>query len=296
MPGSFYEFTTQILFPTVIFLVTFGMGLALTPRAFLDISKRPKVVLTGLAGQLILLPAVVFFFTMALNVPAPIAMGLILIAACPGGSSSNAIVFAIRGELALSVTLTAISSLCLLVTLPFWVKLGLLSYTPEDREVIVSAMEIVKRLLMVMATPIALGMLIRHFRTDFAIRLHTPMRRLSLFLLLMIISVSIYNVRDFLTAAIYPIMLYSLAVASILIASAYLLPRFLSFRKGERLALAIEIGVQNTVLAIFVGASVLGWDELTVTAIVYGLINYALIAGLIYLVKRQPQPLVVPAK
>lgn len=296
MPGSFYEFTTQFMFPAVIFLVTFGMGLALTPRAFLDISKRPRVVLTGLAGQLILLPAVVFLFTMALNVPAPIAMGLILIAACPGGSSSNAIVFAIRGELALSVTLTAISSLCLLVTLPFWVKLGLLSYTPEDREVIVSAIEIVKRLLMVMAMPIALGMLIRRFRADFAIRLHTPMRRLSLFLLLMIISVSIYNVRDFLTTAIYPIMLYSLAVAAIMIAAAYLLPRFFSFGKGDRLVLAIEVGVQNTVLAIFVGASVLGWDELTVTAIVYGLINYALIAGLIYLVKPQPHPLAVAAK
>ena len=289
MSVSFYQFTTEFLFPAVIFVVTFGMGLALTPQAFMGISKRPKVVLTGLVGQLILLPAVVLLFTILFNIPAPIAMGLILIAACPGGSSSNAIVFAIRGELALSVTLTAISSICILFTLPFWVQVGLLKYSPDDHEVMISALEIIKKLLLVMVTPIVLGMVIRHFFSALALKLHAPMRKLSLFLLLMIIAVSLYNVQDFLTSAIVPIALYSLAVAVTLIGIAYFLPRFLSFTQGDRIVLAIEIGVQNTVLAIYVGASILGWDELTVTAITYGLINYGLIGGLIYLVKPVSQ-------
>ncbi len=286
---TFYQFSVEILFPVVILIVAFGMGLTLTPGAFLDVVKAPKRVLVGVFGQLVFLPLIAFAFVSVINLAPVIAMGLILIAACPGGTSSNAIIFAVKGEVALSVMLTAFSSVLILVTLPFWIQFGLERYGLEDRVVSISFQQVIKQLFLYMILPLMIGMGVRRVAPTLAGRAETVFRTITIALFVLIIGVSIHNVGgETLSEMAVPVTLAALALSLILQLSAYFLPKLLQLSRRDRVTYAVEVGVQNTVLAIFVGATLLQWPELAIVAIIYGLVNYALIAGLLLVLKASP--------
>ena len=280
---DFATFSTQYLFPGVIFIVMFGLGLSLTPAAFANILRVPRAVAIGLGGQMIFLPAVAIALALLLPLPDPIRLGLVILAACPGGSTSNAIVFALKGETALSVTLTALSSVLSIVTIPLIVGLGFNLVTGDTTELAMPASAMMQRLFIMTGLPIILGMSLRALLPGPALASLRFFRVLSLILILTIIAISVRDAFHLLEDNALQILIGALSLVLLVVPGAYLLARLARLDIGKRIAITVEVGVQNTPLALVIGATLLGLPELNITPVAYGLLNY-LIIGILLLV------------
>ncbi len=275
------QVASTFVFPAVIAFVMFGLGLSLKKEDLIAIAKKPVSFIVGLGGQLIFLPAVAFAAALILPVPMAIIIGLILISLCPGGSTSNAIIFSIGGNVALSVSLTIASSLITLFSIPFLLAFAIDYFSVDAGAIAVPAAKIFKSLLLMTAIPVALGMIVGVKIPQFAEKAIPPLKKLSLILILMIIALSVYNAREFITEEIGTIILSAGSLSLAVVLGGYFLSRLFVPDLGNRLTIAVEIGVQNTPIAIFLGSSVLNMPELSIVAIAYGVFNYGLIALLI---------------
>ncbi len=275
------EAASTFVFPAVIAFVMFGLGLSLKREDLAAVAQKPVPFIVGLGGQLIFLPLVAFVAAMILPVPLAIILGLILVALCPGGSTSNAIIFSIGGNVALSVSLTIASSLITLFSIPLLLAFAIDYFGVEAGAISVPAAYIFKSLLMMTALPVAVGMIIGVKMPSFAEKAIPPLKKLSLVLILMIIALSMYNAREFITEEIGTIILSAGFLSVSVVLGGYFLSRIFVQDLHNRLTIAVEIGVQNTPIAIFLGSSVLGMPELSIIAIAYGVFNYGLIALLI---------------
>ena len=188
MEASFF---TQVLLPASLALIMFGMGLTLTVNDFQQLLKTPKAVSLGLFGQMICLPLMAFLLCLAFNVEAHIAIGLMVLAACPGGTSSNLLSHIARANLALSVSLTAITTVICVVSTPWLIKFSVDYFTILPDEPF-SLLKTSLSLLVITLIPIIMGMSVRHFALKFAMRTEGMFRHLSTFFLFtMIILITI---------------------------------------------------------------------------------------------------------
>ena len=188
MEASFF---TQVLLPASLALIMFGMGLSLTIADFKRLLNTPRAVSMGLFGQMICLPLMAFLLCLAFSVEPHIAIGLMVLAACPGGTSSNLLSHIGRANLALSVSLTAITTVICVVSTPWLIKFSVDYFTILPDEPF-SLLNISLSLLVITLIPIVIGMSVRHFALNFANRTEAFFRHLStLFLITMIILISI---------------------------------------------------------------------------------------------------------
>ncbi|MFU8814371.1 MAG: bile acid:sodium symporter family protein [Pseudomonadales bacterium] len=284
---DFATFSTLYLFPGVIFVVMLGLGLSLTPAAFVNIVRVPRAVAVGLLGQMAFLPAVAITLALVLPLPDPIRLGLIILAACPGGSTSNAIVFALRGETALSVTLTALSSLLSIVTIPLIVGFGFTLITGDGTELAMPAATMMQRLFVMTGLPIVLGMATRLLLPGPAEASLRFFRVLSLVLILTIIAISVNDALHLIEDNALQILAGALGLALLIVPGAYLIARLARLDAGKRVAITVEVGVQNTPLALVIGATLLGLPELNITPVAYGLLNYLFIGVLLLVLHRR---------
>lgn len=269
------------VFHAVIAFVMFGLGLSLKKQDLIAVAKKPLPFFIGLGGQLLFLPLVAFAAATVLPVQTAIALGLIVIALCPGGSTSNAIIFSIGGNVALSVALTIASSLITLFTIPILLSFALSLFGQEATAITVPAAKIFQSLLFMTAIPVTIGMIVGVKLPVFAERAIPILKKLSLILILMIIALSMYNARTFISEEIGTTILSAGLLSLVVVLGGYFLSRVFVRDLDSRLTIAVEIGIQNTPIAIFLGASVLGMPELSIVAISYGVLNYGLIALLV---------------
>ena len=263
-------FTTLV--PVMLFIMMMGMGLSLTLADLWRIVKYPKAALIGLVGQLLFLPLLAFGLANLLAVPPAIAAGGMLLAACPGGVTSNGYVFVSRGDVSLSVTLTAITSLLTIVTIPLIAWLAMQYYYGDSEYLDLPVLNIVGRLVLITALPVSLGMVIRHYAPIFADVAVEKVRQLSLALLIVIIVGatlgSWHTVRDhFLEAGLLAVCLNVIAMVS-----GWSVARFARLPAPQVISITYEIGVQNLSLAVMVAISILQKPELAILAVVYALI------------------------
>lgn len=275
------QLASTFVFPAVIAFVMFGLGLSLKKQDIVAVAQKPMPFFIGLGGQLLFLPLVAFIAVLVLPVPMAILLGLILVSLCPGGSTSNAIIFSIGGNVALSVLLTIASSLITLFSIPFLLVFAIDYFNVEASTIAVPAAYIFKSLLMMTALPVAVGMIVGVKLPKLAEKAIPPLKKLSLILILMIIALSMYNARAFVTEEIGTIIVSAAVLSVSVVLGGYILSRLFVRDIDDRLTIAVEIGVQNTPIAIFLGSSVLGMPELSIVAIAYGVFNYGLIALLI---------------
>lgn len=275
------QLASTFVFPAVIAFVMFGLGLSLKKQDIVAVAQKPMPFFIGLGGQLLFLPLVAFIAVLVLPVPMAILLGLILVSLCPGGSTSNAIIFSIGGNVALSVLLTIASSLITLFSIPFLLVFAIDYFNVEASTIAVPAAYIFKSLLMMTALPVAVGMIVGVKLPKLAEKAIPPLKKLSLILILMIIALSMYNAREFVTEEIGTIIVSAAVLSVSVVLGGYILSRLFVRDIDDRLTIAVEIGVQNTPIAIFLGSSVLGMPELSIVAIAYGVFNYGLIALLI---------------
>ncbi|MCU0944893.1 MAG: bile acid:sodium symporter family protein [Rubritepida sp.] len=277
---------TDLFLPLALFVIMFSLGLGLVPADFRRIAQQPRDFLAGLASQLVLLPAVAFAIALAWA-PAPaLAVGLIIIAAAPGGVTSNLLTRFAGGDTALSVTLTAVTSLAAIVTVPFVVFLALAHFDGGAAAAEMSMAGISIRMFLIVALPVALGMALRAARPALATRLEPPAGLLSGVLFAVVLAAAIWaeraNIPGYFAAAGFAALVLNLVMMAVAFWGAILL----GCGRPQRIALALECGLQNGTLAIAVVAA-LGLDAAhAVPAAIYSILMFVTALVFVALVRR----------
>lgn len=269
-------------------VLMFGMGLQLVGMDWLRLVRFPRAVLVGLIGQFVLLPGLAYLIVLAFSLPLAVAAGIVILAACPGGIGSNSICLLIRADIALSVTLTAVSSVLALVTVPLIVGLGLgIVYLNSGS--IIDANEIrlpleatVRQLLLVMVLPLSVGMLVRKYAKHWALRSEQWFRYGNLAVLLVLLLGAIAVGFDFLLKNFTVLMSVTLALNLGSLLGGYLLARASGLEPRQRYTVAIESGIQNAGVGLLIALNLLNRPDWVVVPAVYSLVMmctaFALIA------------------
>jgi BASS family bile acid:Na+ symporter len=278
---------TELFLPLALFVIMFSLGLGLVPADFRRVVAQPRDVLAGLASQVLLLPLVAFVIAL-LWAPAPaLAVGLIIIAAAPGGVTSNLLTRFAGGDTALSVTLTAVTSLAAIVTVPVVVFLALAHFDGGAATAEMSMLGISVRMFLIVALPVALGMALRAARPAFAARLEGPATRLSGVLFLLVLAAAIWAERANIGGYFAEAGLAALALNLLMMALAFWGAALLGCGRPQRIALSLECGLQNGTLAIAVVAA-LGLDAAyAVPAAIYSLLMFATALGFVAWARRR---------
>ena len=239
--------------PIALALLMLGLGASLTFRDFLNVFKRPKDFFIGFVCQLIILPLVGYSLIIMLKVPIELALGVMLIAAAPGGVTSNVLTKFADGDVALSISLTAFMSLVSIISVPFIIfqAIDLLNIDYVEKEI--SIIGISLKMFFVVTVPVILGMIIRKFAGEFINRNVRNIQRISIFLFL-VIFIAIYveewnSIVMFVTTA--GTVAFALNISMMIIG--YYVAKFLASGVAQRRCISLECGLQNGTLAVFVG-------------------------------------------
>ena len=268
------DFVTNRIVPAGLMLVMFSMGLTLTLRDFAMVARRPKLVGAGFVTHLFVLPSLAFLVGLIFQLSPERALGLFIVSLCPAGTTSNAMTFVGRGNVALAVILTALSAIVTVFTIPLvlswavpWFLAGAGRTVPH-----LDPVGMMFQLGLITLLPILVGMILRHFGPEFAARLARWLRPTAFVIVVVVIAFSVIvagrMVLDNLLGATPAI--YALNLAAI--AFGLLLGKALGANARDAMTLSIETSVQNVTLAIFLTLTALGSLPLAVTQNIYGVV------------------------
>lgn len=281
--------TVWIVLPILIALM-FQLGIELDRQAFAGVARRPAAVAVGLAGQLLLLPLVAFGVGVLFQLPPLLFLGLVLVACCPGGSSSNVFSMLAGGDVALSVTLTALSSLVTLLTIPF-VMAAAADYVSLHGGFVVELP--VGRLLVqnivLLLVPLAAGALFRHRRPEAARRVHDLLGRCAFPALMLLAAVFFLQYTREITDHFATLGLACTAMILLALTAGGILARLSGCDTPTRRTIVIEIGMQNAAQAIAIATSPLIFDsaEMVLPAIVYALVMNVVLLSYLLLIRAR---------
>ncbi|MDE9366185.1 bile acid:sodium symporter family protein [Luteipulveratus sp. YIM 133132] len=276
---------TTIGLPIALAVIMLGLGLSLTPDDFSRALRSRKAVLVALVCQIVVLPAVAFALVVLFDLEPFLAVGFMLLAASPGGTTANLFSHLFRGDVALNVTLTAINSVLAIVTLPVITNLALGHFLDGEGEV---GLQLGKMLSVfaVVLVPVAIGMLVRRRNRDFADRMDQPVRIASAAILVLVIVGAILGARDDVGGYIADVGLVSVLFCAISLSTGFFVPRALGVSHRQAVATSFEIGVHNSTLAITVALTALDQEDMAVPAAVYGVLMFFVAAGFGRLITR----------
>jgi bile acid:Na+ symporter, BASS family len=277
---------TTLILPIALATIMLGMGLSLKSDDFLRIAKYPKAVAVGLVSQIILLPAIGFIVTKILPMPPAIAVGLTIVALCPGGVSSNMLTYLAGGDVALSVTLTVFSSIITIFTIPIFANLALTHFLDKSAAISLPIGATMAQIFLITIVPIAIGMLINYRLPDIARRLEKYTNRISLGFLALIIILLIVKEWNRLPGFIVRAGI-GVVLLNVLSMSAGLgISKLLKLNLPQQICVAIEVGIQNGTLAIAITAGILKNADMAIPAAIYSLFMYVTGLGIIYYGKK----------
>jgi len=266
---------TAVFLPVALGIIMLGMGLSLVLDDFKRVVVYPKPVVLGLVNQLILLPLVGFFFASLFPLKPELAVGIMILAACPGGVTSNLISHVSKGDTALSVTLTAISSLVTIITIPIIINFSLMHFMSEGQEIQLPVMKTIATILAITIVPITIGMVIRSKKPAFADKMGKPVKTASVVFLVVIILGAILKERENIVTFFQQAGLVALALNVTTMLLGYLTAKLFKFQLPQAITISIESGIQNGTLAIFVAVTLLGNSQMSITPAIYSLIMFA---------------------
>ncbi|ANF53835.1 bile acid:sodium symporter [Brevundimonas naejangsanensis] len=277
---------TLIGLPIALGIIMFGLGLSLTPSDFVRVCRQPKAAAVALACQLLLLPAICFALVLAFQLPPLLAVGMMLLAASPGGTTANLYSHLFRGDVALNISLTAINSVIAVVTLPVIVNLAVAYFQPGDMKV---GLQLTKTLevFMIVLVPVALGMLVRGLKPGFAQAMDRPVRIASILILTLVILGAAASSLDVLLANFQALAGIVILFCLFSLGIGFAVPRLLKIERPQAIASAFEVGLHNATLAIVIAQSVLRSPEMTLPGAVYGVLMFPLAAAFGLLITRK---------
>ena len=265
---------TSVVLPGAMFVIMLGMGLSLVVDDFRRVVAYPTAALTGLVCQLLLLPVCAFLLARGFGLRPELAVGLMILAACPGGITSNLITHVARADTALSVTLTAINSLVAVFSIPFIVGFGLEYFLDASRAVELPVLKTIGQVFGITVVPVAIGMAIRGHNPDFAKRLDRPVRIASavIFSLIVvgIIATNLDLLREHFGGLAGVTGTLNIATMGLGLAAGTLV----GLPTRQRLTVSIEAGIQNSALAIVIATAILKRGDMALPAGVYSLVMF----------------------
>lgn len=286
---------TTIGLPVALGIIMFGLGLSLTPRDFTRVAKQPKAVLVALACQLVLLPLICLGLVLLFQLPPVLAVGMMLLAASPGGTTANLYSHLFRGDVALNISLTAVNSVLAVFTLPLITNLAIAYFLPGDDALGLQFAKTIEVFAIVLG-PVVLGMLVRWWKPAFADRMDKPVRIASVIILVVVIAGAIATNLELLLENAGTLALITVLFCVLSLAVGFAVPRLLRVGRAQSVASSFEIGIHNATLAIVIAQTVIGSVEMSLPAAVYGVLMFFVALAFGFLIReRKPAEVTVPA-
>ena len=254
---------TQIFLPISLAIIMFGMGLTLVVGDFGRLFTYPKAVIVGLCNQLIFLPLIGFSIILLFDLSSSMAIGIMILALCPGGPTSNLITQVARGNIGLSVTLTALASLITVFTIPIILSKAITYFTGETGVVIeLPIVQTMLQILIITVIPVSIGMVIRKKNEGFALRMEKPMRTASTVLFVIIFLLVMIANKDLIVEAMKEVGLATLLLNLSTMALGYITARAFRIKGKSQISITIESGIQNGTLAFVIATTILNNVEM----------------------------------
>jgi bile acid:Na+ symporter, BASS family len=265
---------TAVLLPLALSLVMLGMGLSLIPEDFRRIARYPKAVAVGSICQVLLLPIIAFLITKIVPMQPTIAVGLIVLALCCGGPSSNLITYLAKGDVALSVSLTAVGSIITVFTIPLFSNLALKHFLGQNAAIDMPIVQTMVQIFLITLLPIGIGMTIRQRFPHTASRLEKTMSRIAAGLLALIILLLVLREGSKLPGFILQVGVGVLLLNVLSMLAGFSISKLLKLTQSQQVCIAIEVGISNGTLALAITAGLLNNPMMAVPAAVYSLLMY----------------------
>ena len=279
------EVVTKIA-PIALALIMLALGLGLTGQDFLRVAKQPKDFLVGLICQLILLPIIAFLLLKIFNLPLEIALGVMIIAAAPGGVTSNVLTKFANGDVALSISLTAIISLISIISVPFIVfkSAELLEVGEISKEI--SMIGISMKMFLVVTLPVLIGMLIRKFATNFVMSKSQLIERVSVFLFVIVFAAIWVEEWENIMGYIKQAGLITLVLNIVMMFIGYYVAKFLASGVSQRKSISLECGLQNGTLAVFVASQLFTEITYLIPTATYAIVMFLTSIIYVFIVRK----------
>ena len=281
----------DILLSSVLALIMFGVGLSLTSSNFKTLFIFPKPLVIGLASQILALPIIAFIISYFSNMSLPFKVGLIILASCPGGTTSGILTYFFKGNVALSVTFTAINSIITLFTIPLLVNLSLLFYYGQSTDIHLSYLETIIQIFSVTIIPAGIGVLIRTYRPGFAQKAQRPVKFLLIVALAIIFIIYFFAGREsggtgITTKEILNIIPYALLLNILCMAWGFFIGTVTKLGTKNSYTIGIEASVHNTTLAFLVAGTLLHDQDMVKPSLIYAMFSFWTAIIYSYIVKK----------
>ena len=279
------EIVTNIA-PIALAIIMLGLGASLTVDDFLRVAKNPKDFFIGFICQLIVLPIVAYLLIITLGVPIEMALGVMLIAAAPGGVTSNVLTKFAEGDVALSISLTAVMSLLSIVTVPFIVinSINIFDITYVEKEITMTAIAL--KMFFVVTVPVIIGMTIRHFTGDLVIRNLKFIQRFSIALFLLVFAAIYIEEWDKIVSFLTRAGLIALILNVTMMVIGFYVAKFFASGAPQQRAISLECGLQNGTLAVFVATQLFDNIIYMVPTAAYALVMMATSVIFVFILRK----------
>ena len=281
----------EIGLPVALMIIMAGMGLGLTPGDFRQVVARPKAMFVGTVAQVVLMPLLAFGLAELMGLSPAIAVGLVIIASCPGGTTSNIFTLLAFGNVALSITLTVLASMITIATIPIFTNLALDLYSTGSAEEAVKlpVVRTVLSLSAVVVIPVLAGMFVRHRSLPFAQKAEPYVGRFGMFVLILLIAGIVYGTRNEIVSLVAQAGPAATALNVAGIAIGFACSKLFGVSREDGLTIAIEVGVKNATLGLMVTLTFLKSAEIAIPSAVYGILMF-IFGGLLVLMGRRQSP------
>jgi BASS family bile acid:Na+ symporter len=268
------DLLVQVVLPAALFIIMLGMGLALKPLDFKLVIAKPKAVILGILAQMLMLPLLAYLVILALNIEGALAVGLMILSLCPGGTTSNLYTYLAKGDVALSVTLTSVVSLIAPFSVPLVLLFFMDLFLGASNQVNLPLLKTITQLLVITVLPIALGMLINRYKPNFATAAEKSVKVFSVvFLILIVTGIVVKNISH-MGSYFAQMGLASLLLNLLCMVLGFILAKLAKLNLAQQKSIAIEIGFQNGTLAIVIALTLLHNTEMAIAATCYSLLMF----------------------
>ena len=276
----------DVFLPLALAFIMFALGLGLTGNDFLRVMRQPRDFFVGAFSQIILLPIIAFILVKLWPISPELAIGVMIIAAAPGGVTSNILTSFARGDVALSISLTAIISLLSVITVPFIILTSVILIDNSGLDLNISLTNMAIRMFLIVTVPVIIGMIFRKFASNVAVKFEPIAKKISAVLFVIVLLGAIFAEKDNVVPYFAQAGLITLVLNVVMMIVAYYIAQLLASGTEQKKCITIECGLQNGTLAIFVATSIFGGGMYVVPAATYSLIMFGTSLIFVYLVRK----------
>ena len=277
---------TDVILPLALAFIMFALGLGLTGSDFIRVLKQPRDFFVGAFSQIIVLPIIAFIIIKLWPVSPELAIGVMIIAAAPGGVTSNLLTSFAKGDVALSISLTAIISLLCIFTIPFIILTSVKFLGQSNITENISLLSMSRDMFLIVTVPVILGMLLKRFVSGLASKFEPLAKKISTVLFVVVLLGAIMAEKENITFYFAQAGLITLVLNVIMMVLAYYIAQMLATGSAQKKCITIECGLQNGTLAIFVATSIFGGGIYVIPAATYSLIMFGTSLIFVYLVRK----------